>query len=292
MVEGPSSLTDHALLDCGGGRKLERFGTVRVVRPAPAATGPVRDPSAWTDADLEYVRSRAVRGRGEGEGRWVVRRPAPDPWVVESGGIRFELACTPAGQVGLFPEQTALRERLGEWLRQRSPSPVRVLDLFAYTGGSTLAAAAAGAQVTYVDAARGMVGWMRRNLMLNGLTDAPVRSLAEDARRFVEREVRRDRRYDAVILDPPSFGRGPGGAAFRIETDLDGLLGTIVRLVAPRGLVLLSAHTEAWTDARLASSLERAFDAAPARVQSGELTLEADSGAKLPSGVFAWWETG
>jgi len=280
-----------SLLDCGDGRKVERFGDVRVVRPAPAAREAPRDPRAWEGADLEYVRADPARGGDEDDGRWVVRSAVPDPWIVESAGARFELGCTPAGQVGLFPEQAPLRERLAAWLRARGGPPARVLDLFGYTGGTTLAAAAAGAEVTYVDGARPMVGWMRRNLSLNGLDAAPVRSIPEDARRFVDRELRRDRRYDVVTLDPPSYGRGPAGPAFRIERDLDGLLADVAGLLARPGLVVLSAHTEAWTNARLESSLERAFAGRPARADAGELALRAESGVVLRSGVFAWWET-
>lgn len=278
-------MTDYSLLDCGAGRKLERFGDVRVVRPAPAAEEAPRHPAAaWAEADVEYVQQ-------DGAGEWRVHRAVPEPWRVECGGTHFELACASAGQVGLFPEQTPLRRRLGEWLGRRPGEPARVLDLFGYTGGSTLAAAAAGAEVTYVDGARAAVARMRGNLALNGLADAPVRSLAEDAMRFVVRETRRERTYDVVILDPPSYGRGPDGATFHIGRDLDELLGHVRGLLLGRpALVVATAHTKPMAPSRLAAQLSRALDGLPGQTEAGRLTLRAESGAELPSGVFAWRE--
>lgn len=279
---------DYELLDCGEGRKLERFATARVVRPAPAATGPVRDAAAWADPDLEFVRPEGSARAGT----WIRHRPPPAPWIVASAGVRFELAPAPAGQVGLFPEQEPLRERLGAWLRDRAEPGAFVLDLFGFTGGTTIAAAAAGAVVTYVDGAKAMVPRLRANLSLNGLGDAPVRSLTEDAARFVAREVRRRRTYRVIALDPPTFGRGKGGTAFHIERDLDALLADVRRLLSDGpSVVLLTAHTESWTASRLASHLDRAFRGRPGRTDSGELALRAASGATLPSGLFAWRET-
>lgn len=280
-------MSDYELIDCGGGRKLERFGAVRVVRPAPAATAPPRDDAAWADPDLEFVRA----GSG-GAGEWIRRAPLPSPWLVESAGVRLELMPAPAGQLGLFPEQAPTRERLAAWLRGRGEPETPVLDLFAFTGGTTLAAAAAGASVTWVDGAKAMVPRLRANLAHNGLAGAPVRSFTEDAARFVAREVRRGRGYRVIALDPPTFGRGRGGASFHIERDLDVLLADVRRLLLDGpSVVLLTAHTEAWTASRLASRLERAFRGRPGRVDAGELTLRAASGAALPSGLFAWRET-
>jgi 23S rRNA (cytosine1962-C5)-methyltransferase len=279
---------DIELIDCGEGRKLERFASVRVVRPAPAATAPVRDAAAWDDPDLEFVRRDASSPTGE----WITRRPPPSPWLVTSAGVRLELAPAPAGQLGIFPEQAPLRQRLAAWLTDRGEIGAPVLDLFGFTGGTTITAAAAGADVTFVDGAKPMVPRLRANLAHNGLAEAPVRSITEDVLRFVAREVRRRRAYRVIALDPPTFGRGKGGTAFHIERDLDVLLGDVRRLLLDGpSVVLLTAHTEGWTASRLVAQLERAFRGRPGRTDSGELALRAASGARLPSGLFAWRET-
>jgi 23S rRNA (cytosine1962-C5)-methyltransferase len=275
---------DWELLDLDRGRKLERFGEVVVARPAPAVrrrSGVPRE--AWSEVAAEFVRE----GRA---GRWVRHRALPDPWLCRSAGRVHELMATPSGQVGLFPEHAPLREALERSLRERTAdgSRPRVLDLFSYTGGSAMAAAAAGAEVVSVDSAKSVLGWARRNAERNGLGDAPVRRIPEDAARFVEREGRRGRRYDAVLLDPPSFGRGPGGRTWKIERDLAGLLAGVAELLSERSvLVLLTAHTTAWTPETLAGMLEAALGERPGRTGSGRLTLAARSGATLHSGVWA-----
>lgn len=274
-------MSDYELLDCGGGLKLERFGDVRVIRPAPGVPGPIRSAESWRNAQLEFRRDRRP-------GTWIRHSEIPDPWIVESSGTLFSLDATPTGQVGLFPEQAGLRVRVRDWLAARPPESRRMLDLFGHTGGHTLAAAGAGAHVTYVDGARATVAWMRRNLEINGLADAPVRSIAEDVARFVERETRRKSVYDAIVLDPPSFGRGPDGKRFQIERDLDGLLANVRRLLVDGpALAVLTAHTESWTDRRLAGRLDWAMRGRSGETESGELVLEATSGTQLPSGLWA-----
>ena len=201
----------------------------------------------------------------------------------------FGLRPTDTGQVGVFPEheivRTPLRAALERW---SGDGPLTVLDLFGFTGAITLAAAAAGARVTYVDGSRPVLGWMRRNLERNGLAEAPVRAVPEDVGRFVAREVRRGPRYDVVVLDPPSFGRGPDGRTFRIEADLDGLLADVRRVLSDRPrAVLLTAHTEGWSAARLGAALDRAMAGRPGRTETGTMNLSAASGATLPAGIFA-----
>ena len=230
---------DYELLDLDDGLKLERFGAAVVVRPAPAARGPrVLDAPAWGRAAAEYTRR-------ENRGEWRFRAPLPDPWVVRSAGLQYVLKATPSGQVGFFPEQTFLRERI---VRRLDPG-CRVLDLFGYTGGSTLAAAAAGAAVTHVDSARGVVRWARENAERNDLGGAPIRWIVDDAARFVAREARRGTTYDAVVLDPPSFGRGPKGEVWKIEKDLGALLAACRRNdMKPRKL---HSDCEAWLSAQV-----------------------------------------
>ncbi|MAF26831.1 MAG: class I SAM-dependent methyltransferase [Gemmatimonadota bacterium] len=279
--------TTYELLDAGDGARLERFGAVATVRPAPAARASrLAPPDAWTAADAVY--HPGDRGKG---GAWEARGTLPDPWAVRSAGLRMRLRLAPSGQVGLFPEQEALRERIGALLHAQAAAlgePPRVLNLFAYTGGTTLAAAAAGARVAHVDAARGVVSWARENAALNALDSAPIRWIADDARRFVTREARRGRRYDAVLLDPPTFGRGTKGESWKIERDLPGLLEACASLLSgPQSLLLLTAHTTGWRAGRLSRSLRDAFSRLPIRVESGTMELAAVSGARLPAGCWA-----
>jgi 23S rRNA (cytosine1962-C5)-methyltransferase len=274
----------YELLDLAPGRKLERFGAATIVRPAPAAAdGPALGADSWAEAHAEWVRS------GDG-GEWRIHRPLPDPWVVRSAGAELLLEPGPSGQVGLFPEQAPLREHLARTVRAAAasgPAP-RVLDLFGFTGGTTIAAADAGAEVTYVDASRAAVGRARRNLERNGLADAHVRSLAEDVPRYCAREARRGRRYDVIVLDPPSFGRGRRGEVWKIERDLDALLAVCAELLsdAPR-LVIVTAHTEAWTARRLAGRLHRTLGGRSGRTTHGDLVLTSAAGGRLRAGIHA-----
>ena len=196
--------TDYSLVDAGGWRRLERFGAVMIDRPAPGAAEPARRPEAWSRADASF----------DHEGGWQWLEPRPSPWLAGIDGLTFELGSTNTGQIGLFPEQAPM----WRWLADRTRPASSVLNLFGYTGGATLAAARAGATVVHVDASRPAVAWARRNAALSGLADRPVRWIVDDATSFVAREHRRGRRYDGLILDPPSYGHGDGGRAWRLES--------------------------------------------------------------------------
>lgn len=274
----------YALLDFGDGRRLERFGPVCLDRPCPAADGFFRmAPRLWAEADAQFERIDADKERGA----WSVRTELPDRWAVELGSLRFELKATDFGHMGLFPEQAENWAWLERVIREAG-RPVRVLNLFGYTGGSTLAAAAAGAEVVHVDAARNVVAWARRNADLSGLAEAPVRWIAEDASKFVQRELQRGNRYDAVILDPPSYGHGPRGEVWRLAKDLPRLLAQCAALTGPELLfLLLTCHTPGFTAERLADMVEESFDGS---CEAGELTIAAEDGRRLPSGVVVRWE--
>lgn len=271
----------YALLDAGDGRRLERFGSVVVDRPAPSAVEPRRDPEAWTSADLSFSRT----------GGWTGPRP-PEPWTIELDGLTFEVRPTESGQVGVFPEQLPN----WRWLRDQvtgdghGQDDAGFLNLFGYTGGATLVLASAGAAVGHVDGSRPAVAWARRNALLSGLADRPVRWLVDDAEAFVAREARRGRRYRGVILDPPSYGHGAGGRSWRLEERLAPLLEACVGVAGGNpDLVLLTAHTPGFGAERLADELAAALRRRPRDVEAGDLVLDARSGARLPVGSFARW---
>ncbi len=295
--------TNYRLLDFGDGRRLEQFGSVTLDRPCPAAEPFVRsDPHAWTAADARFD------GRDSQKGTWTDRNQLPDRWTVAFDAMQFELKRTDFGHVGLFPEQAEnwawIASRLSEWTGGGSakqdadaqPQPLsqseregvpRVLNLFAYTGGSTLAAASAGAEVVHVDAAKNVVAWARRNADLSGFANAPVRWIAEDALKFVERELRRGNRYDAVILDPPSYGHGPHNEVWRLPDDLPRLLSRCRELTADRlAFMLLTCHTPGFEAEPLVELLDDAgFPASRAHVEAMPLSIRSIDGRSLPSGV-------
>jgi 23S rRNA (cytosine1962-C5)-methyltransferase len=231
----------YQLLDFGAGRKLERFGAYVLDRPAPAAGDAApRDVAMWLQADARYERR-------EGEhGRWAVARPMARTWLVHCESLALELKLTESGQVGIFPEQA---DNLN-WISRQARAagrPIKVVNLFAYTGAGTLAAAAAGAEVTHVDAAASAVSWARRNADRSGLTNAPIRWIVDDAMTFARRELRRGHRYDAAIIDPPAYGHGPRGQTWKLAENLGELLAICAELTARnRQFMLLSCHSGPW----------------------------------------------
>ncbi len=275
-------MSDYQLLDAGGGRKLERFGPYVLDRPSPPAEefAPAA-PQLWSEADARYERTSGETGQ------WTLRGNLPETWTVAFGPIVMEVRLTPFGHVGLFPEQAANWEWLAEHLTASEGPRRKVLNLFAYTGGSTLAAAAAGAEVTHIDAAKNVVAWARRNAELSGLQATPIRWIAEDARKFVARELRRGNRYDAIILDPPSYGHGPQGEAWRIDEHLPPLLADCARLTqGQRALALLTCHTPGYDPAALSALLAQAGLVASTRqIDAAPLQLATPDGRALSSGA-------
>jgi 23S rRNA (cytosine1962-C5)-methyltransferase len=271
--------SDVGLVDVGDAARLERFGDRLVDRPHPAAFSARRDPAAWLSADLRFDRDAGWSG------------PAVDAgaWNVEVAGIPLELRTTDGGQVGLFPEHAAMLPWLGDRVADRLDVGERpaILHLFAYTGLTTLALAQAGAAVTHVDASRPTVAWARRNAEIAGLADRPIRWIVDDARTFTEREARRDRRYAGIVLDPPSYGHGPDGRAWRLETDLEPLLAESARILEPGGFVLLTAHTPAVDGDELRAAVDRAMRLPAPTVEVGELGLDTADGRRLGLGWFA-----
>jgi 23S rRNA (cytosine1962-C5)-methyltransferase len=284
----------YRLLDFGRERRLEQWGDVRLVRPDAWAVGAPALPAAdWEAADAVF------EGR-VGGGRWTTARPLPERWPVDHAGLRFSVGCAPSGHTGLFPEQAqhwswmleAFANEPGLSPARAGPGPGfarEILNLFAYTGGASVALAQAGARVTHVDASRPAIGWARENAALNGVTT--VRWIHEDARRFVDREHRRGRRYDGLILDPPTFGHGPAGE-WRLERDLEALLAAATGLLRPDpAFVLLNVYSGEIAAADLAPLLTWATGLDPSgrdgAVEAGTLSLTAADGRTLPTGVYA-----
>jgi len=275
----------YQLLDFGHGRKLERFGAHVIDRPAPAADMiEPATPAAWKKATLRFRRERG------NDGAWHATGELPEKWSIHHDGCQLELRPTPFGHVGLFPEQAAC----WDWITRRvarARSAPRVLNLFAYTGGSTLAAAAAGAEVVHVDAAKNVVAWARRNAQQSALDAAPIRWIVEDATAFVRREVRRGNRYDALVLDPPSYGHGPKAESWKIERHLPPLLVACRDVLAERpAFILLTCHSPGFGPAELEALLaDTVFGSCQGGVVATQLALSTDDGRRLACGTAARW---
>ncbi|MBI3836505.1 MAG: class I SAM-dependent methyltransferase [Planctomycetia bacterium] len=277
----------HQLLDFGAGRKLERFGRYTVDRPSPAAEGASeRDRNLWQQADARYERSEGERGT------WSYRRRIDGPCAVRHGLLTLELKFTEFGHLGIFPEQAGNWDWLAGQIRAAG-RPLKVLNLFAHTGASTLAVAAAGAEVVHVDAASNVVTWARRNAKASNLADAPTRWITEDALKFVRRELKRGNGYDAVILDPPGYGHGPHGETWKLAEHLGELLTMCLELTAARRqFMLLSCHSG---ELAFASELLHATLAvAPelrreGTIQAHELSLVSLAGDRLHCGAAMRW---
>jgi 23S rRNA (cytosine1962-C5)-methyltransferase len=290
----PRADENYELLDFGDGRKLERFAKVVLNRPCPTVEGVTKSlPDSWPAATARF------RGPRTGDGSWT---PNPKQWTpadwsfahVGQVSFRLQLEALPSGQVGVFPEQRDNWDWIARQIARATPTagrPLKVLNLFAYTGGTTLSAAAAGAEVVHIDAAQGVVDRARQNAALSGLAERPVRWIADDAMKFCQRELRRGKQYDAVILDPPTYGHGAGGEPWKIGQHLLPLLQRCGELTAAnRAFVLLTCHSPGIGPAELSAYLsEGIFGHCGQPPQSGELFLETAAGRRLPSGVFARW---
>lgn len=278
---------NYELLDSGAFQKLERFGAITLARPcAQAVWKQTLSPKVWQSATATFSR--------EGGNQWIGRDRLPSRWEIQIDGITFQLSSTDFGHLGVFPEQRPQWKRIQELCRtysQKHQRPAQVLNLFAYSGGSTLAPALAGAEVCHVDASKGMVEWAKKNAALNQLSDHPIRWIVDDVPKFLEREIRRERFYDLIILDPPSYGRGSRGEIFKIEHDLPKLLTLLQKLLSKQPLgLLLSCHTPELTPLSLHHLIKQEFKAPPEAISFGEMQLTGSSSVfPVPSGSYCWW---
>ena len=277
---------DYRVLDTGGGMKLESWAGITLARPDPQVIWEKQRPELWKKAAASYARSHT------GGGHWDFFRELPERWTVSYGDLSFYVRPTGFKHTGLFPEQSANWDFMAEKIRRAGREP-RVLNLFAYTGGATLACAAAGASVTHVDAAKSMVAWAKENAALSGLSDRPIRYIVDDCMKFVQREQRRGKTYDAILMDPPSYGRGPGGEVWKLEEQIYPLVEQCAALLSDKPLFfIINAYTAGLSPSVmryiLGVLLEKRFGGT---ASADEIGLPvANSGLTLPCGATAIWK--
>ena len=281
---------EYEILDTSGGEKLERWGDYLLIRPDPQViwNTPKKD-TAWKRADAHYHRS------AKGGGNWEFFS-LPEIWTVRYGSLTFQLKPFHFKHTGLFPEQAVNWDWCSERIRKEiasrpSDRPFKVLNLFAYTGGATLAAAAAGAAVTHVDASKGMVSWARENASVSGLGGASIRWLVDDCMKFVEREIRRGNTYDAILMDPPSYGRGPKGEIWKMEEHIFGFMEKTAKLLSDSpSFFLINSYTTGLAPAVLSYMLQTILKRRGGTTESSEIGLPVrDSGLVLPCGATGRW---
>lgn len=270
---------DYRLLDASDGERLEMWGKYSLIRPDPQVIwkGERKNP-LWKHADAGYHRSRS------GGGAWSENR-LPEKWTIGYGDLRFVIKPMGFKHTGLFPEQAVNWDYTREVIR-KAGRPVKVLNLFAYTGAATVAAAKAGASVVHVDSSKGMVARAKENAALSGVSDAPIRYIVDDCKKFVEREIRRENKYDAVIMDPPSYGRGPNGEVWKLEDNVDSLVSTVSEIMSDEPLFfLLNSYTTGLSPLAMRYIVELRLPAKNRRIDAEELGLRTEVGGHvLPCG--------
>ncbi|MCL4560552.1 MAG: class I SAM-dependent methyltransferase [Chloroflexi bacterium] len=280
---------DYELIDSGSGLKLERYGKVTLVRPgAEAIWQPALPQKAWDAAQVVFEPSPEENG-----GHWVTRKPYESRWKMEYKGLTFWSQTTASRHLGVFPEQASQWDWAAELIRS-AHRPIRVLNLFGYTGLATLSAARAGARVTHVDASKKVIGWARENQALSGLEDRPIRWIVDDALKFVRREIRRGSQYEGLILDPPKFGRGPKGEVWEFYKLLPDLLHDCQKLLSPQPLfIMLTGYAVKASGLTLYYALDEITRRIGGAITAGELVLaERSAGRLLSTAVFACWQAG
>ena len=297
---------DYQIIATGDGEKLEKWGDVTVIRPDPQAFWPRSDNADWSKPDMYYHRSKSGGGSWEVfdnkefaqsansrfvQGDLLERNKTPDAWQIGYNGLKFYIRPTGFKHMGLFPEQAVNWQWLGERLQNSKTAP-KVLNLFAYTGGATLACLQAGANVTHIDAAKGMNRWAKDNISLSNLSSKPHRIMEDDALKFVQREARRSSHYDGIIMDPPVFGRGPGGEMWKLEERLYELVDACTHVLSDKPkFILINAYTAGFSPTVYGNilSIVTGKRGLGGRVSVGEIGLAAKSGVTLPCGMYARW---
>jgi len=284
LITKPSA--DYELIDSGEGEKLERFGDVVLSRPDPQALWKKHlSGERWEKAD-------AVFSREGKDGQWRMKKEIPEKWTVQFAGMKFAIKPTAFKHTGLFPEQSVNWDWVRRVISNNERKDMEVLNLFGYTGGATLACAKAGARVVHVDASNAAINWAKENAELSGLSAKPIRWILDDARVFVEREIKRGRKYDAVIMDPPAFGHGAKKELWKIEEHFLPLVENCMKLLSDTpAFFIINGYSAGYSALAYRNNLlglEKKFGG---KVETGELAIEeAASGRLLPAGIFARWE--
>lgn len=277
---------DYEVIDTGEGEKLERWGKVVLRRPDPQVIWPAEAPELWKKTDAHYHRS------AQGGGQWEMLSRIPEQWTIGYRDLTFRVRPTGFKHTGLFPEQAAN----WDWMRgliEGAHRPIRVLNLFAYTGGATMACLAAGAEVCHVDAAKGMVLWAKENMQLSGLADRPARFIVDDALKFVLREQRRGKQYEGILMDPPSYGRGPDGQVWKLENEVYGLVNECAKLLSDDPLFfLINGYTTGLQPAVLRNLIEKTVATrCGGHAMADEVGLPVTKGGVvLPCGASGRWQ--
>ncbi len=279
---------DYELLDASDGEKLERWNSIVLRRPDPQIvwTADTAENSRWKNADAHYIRSNT------GGGHWESNKHVPESWTVNYGSLKFGIKMMGFKHTGLFPEQATNWDWFSNIIRKSGRTDINVLNLFAYTGGATMAAAAAGASVCHVDASKGMVAWAKENAVLSGLQDRPIRYIVDDVKKFTEREIRRGRKYDGIIMDPPSYGRGPSGEVWKIENELFGLVEMCMGVLSDNPLFFL---INSYTTGLSGSVLENIYKITLQKRFGGEIEVDevglpiTNGNLVLPCGYSGRW---
>jgi 23S rRNA (cytosine1962-C5)-methyltransferase len=277
---------EYQLLDSGDGNKLERYGPYRLIRPEPEAVWhPARPAKDWKSAHAVFKPSAEEMG-----GHWETLQPLPESWVMQYKGLRFKVQTTASRHVGVFPEQASQWDWIGEQIRSAG-RPLRVLNLFGYTGLASLAAASAGAHVTHLDASKKVVTWAHENQQISGLDDRSIRWIVDDAVKFVQREARRNTQYDGLILDPPKFGRGPKGEVWEFYKLIPMLLQSCREVMSPQArFVVLTAYAVKASALTLHNAMQEMMSKQRGSVSAGEVVLVDQSGGRgVSMAVYARW---
>ena len=277
---------DYELLDASDGERLERWGKYILIRPDPQIIwkGVAKHP-AWKKADGIYRRSN------NGGGGWI-KQKTPEYWDINYGDLKFRLKPMGFKHTGLFPEQAANWDWFSSLIK-KAGRPIKVLNLFAYTGGATVAAAKAGAQVVHVDASKGMVAMAKENAALSGLENAPIRYIVDDCKKFVEREIRRGNKYDGIIMDPPSYGRGPGGEVWKLEDSIDEFVGLASQILSDDPLFfLINSYTTGLSPLTMSYIVDlRISKVYGGKCEASEIALPVKyTGGFMPCGASARWQ--
>ncbi len=287
MIEllSPAHWKDYELLDCGDFEKLERFGDLILIRPEPQAVWK----KLWSESEWTKLHHIRFKGRSATSGDWIKKNPkTADRWQVnyqnKDISINFRLGLTSFKHVGIFPEQAVNWDFIAEQIKRfKNPEP-KVLNLFAYTGGASLAAKAAGADTTHVDSIKQVVTWANENQELSNMKD--IRWVVEDALKFVKREIKRGKKYNGIILDPPAYGHGPNGEKWKLEDHIQEMMQDVVQLLDEKEhFLILNAYSMGFSSVIIENLIKSSFPKV-SNLNCGELFLPAKSGCKLPLGVF------